>query len=90
MFNYRALYKKEHAAENNLQNNAARASSGMNSHRSLPDQERSHVRHSKPIYERNSNTEGGRQKKKSKATKETGGGNNRPKILPILISKQRK
>jgi hypothetical protein len=50
------------------------------------------VRQSKPIYERNSITEG-RQKKKKKVGvvgKEDGGGNNRQKILPILISKQRK
>jgi len=98
---WRALYKKEHAADGHFGNNnnnhsnhggaGPRASSGMNSHRSLPDQERAHVRQSqnRALYERNSITEG-RQKKKKK--KPSGGqdGNNRQKILPILISKQRK
>lgn len=93
---WRALYKKEHAADghfgnNNNNNNHSNHGAGMNSHRSLPDQERAHVRQSqnRALYERNSITEG-RQKKKKK--KPSGGpdGNNRQKILPILISKQRK
>ena len=71
-----------------------RASSGMNSVRSNPDHERPHVKHSKPIYERNSITEGRPKKKKksmlSKGIKDGNEGNNRDKILPLLISKQRK
>jgi hypothetical protein len=92
----RALYKKEHAADGQFGNNnnngaAPRASSGMNSHRSLPDHERAHVRQSKAVYERNSITEGRQKKKKKKtAVPQEGSGNNRQKILPILISKQRK
>lgn len=78
---WRALYRKEHGGE---------GQSGMNSHRSLPDPDRSHVRPSKPIYERNSITEGRQKKKSKRSSSKEPVGNNRQKVLPILMSKQRK